>query len=174
MTVTAQGLSAQGLPGLGMGSQPGLFSPAFPAPAGAEQFFGIPQAYGSQAPIWPQPAYAAQPPYGMPVPYGQLPWIPGQAGSSGPAPFGFTQPNAGLVQPQQVQQLIGQLVGQILPVAQQMILPQVIASAVQVVQQQVQQLIAQLAVPQLTGQPFWAQPAATPSVPGLRPYAGLS
>jgi len=34
MTVTAQRLSAQGLAGLGMGSQPGSFSPAFPAPAG--------------------------------------------------------------------------------------------------------------------------------------------
>jgi hypothetical protein len=45
-------------------------------------------------------------------------WIPVQVGSSGSAPFGFTQPNGGLVQPQQVQQLIGQFMGRILPVAQ--------------------------------------------------------
>ncbi len=92
----------------------------------------------------------------------------------------FQQPNAGQVSPQQVQQLIQQLVGQILPIAQQMILPQVIAQAVQLVQQHTQQLITQLAVPQLTGQqPFSAppwQPFWSPQAPGLatRPYSLLS
>jgi hypothetical protein len=107
--------------------------------------------------------------------------IPSQQGSFSPELlptigadqyFGAAQqPNAGQVPPQQVQQLIQQLVGQILPVAQQMILPQVIAQAVQLVHQQTQQLITQLAVPQLTGQqPFWGpqwQPSWTTQAPGL-------
>jgi hypothetical protein len=147
MTVTAQGLFPQGVTPQGIGSQPGSFGFAFPAPIGAEQFFGIPQALGWQQPTWQQPAYAGPSPYAMPVPYGQPSWV----------------------QPQQAQQVIGQLVWQILPVAQQMILPQILAMGVQVVQQ----LIAQMVVPQLLGQPFWTQPAA-PFASGLRPYAGLS
>jgi len=194
MTVTAQGLSPQGLTALGIGSQPGPFSPAFPAPIGAEQFLGIPQGYGSQPPIW-QPSYPGQGVYGMPATYGQMPLVPGQTGYGGHAsygytpfgltpfghtpsgftpsgftPSGFTQQSSGVAQPQQVQQLIGLLAGQILPVAQQMILPQVISMAVQAVQQ----LITQLAVPQLIGQPFWAQQAAPWLAPSPRPYAGLS
>ena len=53
MTVTAQGLSPQWQATLGMGAQPGSFSPAFPAPIGAEQFLGIPYAQGFQPSIWP-------------------------------------------------------------------------------------------------------------------------
>jgi hypothetical protein len=170
MAVTAQGPSAQGLAGLGMGSQPGASSPAFQAPDGTEQFFGIPQAYGSQAPIWPPPGLCGAAtvwhvealwPATVDPGAGRLQRVgavrvhpaerrpgPAAAGSAAHRPF----------------------VGQILPVAQQMILPQVIALAVQMVQQ----LIAQAATAQLTGQPFWAPQAATPFVPGLRPVPACS
>jgi len=172
MTVTAQGLSPQGLTALGIGSQPGPFSPAFPAPIGAEQFLGIPQGYGSQQPTW-QPPYPGQGSYGTPTPhYGQVPFVPAQTGYTpfGYTPSGFPQQSGGGAQPQQVQHLIDQLAGQILPVAQQMILPQVISMVVQMVQQ----LVTQLAVQQLIGQPFSAQQAAPWSAPSPRPYAGLS
>ena len=173
MTASTQGLTAQGLAGSGIQSQPGSFSPGFPLPIGAEQYFGIPyqpsfQPYGS-----PQAAYGMQPSYGQPPGLVQGPY-------GNQALSVFQQPNAGQVSPQQVQQLIQQLVGQILPIAQQMILPQVIAQAMQLVQQHAQQLVTQLAVPQLTGQqPFSAPPWLpfwTPQAPGAatRPYSLLS
>jgi hypothetical protein len=164
MTASTQGLTVQGLAGSGTPSQPGSVSPGFPPPFGAEQYFGVPYQHGFQPYGWPQAAYGIQAPYGQPQGPVQNPY-----GNQGQ--FGFQQPNAGQFPPQQVQQLI-QLVGQILPIAQQMILPQVIAQAVQLVQQQAQQLIMQLAVPQLTGtQPFW-----TPQMPDLaaRPYSFFS
>jgi hypothetical protein len=176
MTASTQGLTAQGLAGSGIPSQPGSFSPGFPPPVGAEQYFGIPYQPSFQIPYqpsfqpygWPQATYGMQSAYGQPSGLVQ-------------SPYGmFQQPNAGQVSPQQVQQLIQQLVGQILPIAQQMILPQVIAQAVQMVQQHAQQLITQLAVPQLTGQqPFSApqwQPFWTSQAPGVatRPYSPLS
>ncbi len=173
MTASTQGLTAQGLAGSGIPSQPGSLSPGFPPPISAEQYFGIPYQPSFQPYGWPQATYGLQPPYGQPPGLVQSPY------GSQALPV-FQQPNAGQVSPQQVQQLIQQLVGQILPIAQQMILPQVIAQAVQLVQQHAQQLITQLAVPQLTGQqpfpgppwqPFWAAQA-----PGLatRPYSLLS
>jgi hypothetical protein len=173
MTASTQGLTAQGLAGPGIPSQPGSLSPGFPPPIGAEQYFGIPYQPGFQPYGWPQATYGMPPPYGQPGSLVQSPY-----GSQ--ALSAFQQPNAGQVSPQQVQQLIQQLVGQILPIAQQMILPQVIAQAVQMVQQHAQQLITQLAVPQLTGQqPFSApqwQPFWSPQAPGLasRPYSLLS
>jgi hypothetical protein len=170
MTASTQGLTAQGLAGSGIPSQQGSFSPGFPTPIGAEQYFGTPYAYGFQPYGWPQATYGMQPYGPSPVqsPYGNQ------------APTGFQQPSTGQVAPQQVQQLIQQLVGQVLPIAQQMILPQVIAQAVQLVQQQAQQLITQLAAPQLMGQqPFPAppwQPFWTPQASGLgaRPYSLFS
>jgi hypothetical protein len=150
MTASTQGLAAQGLAGSGIPSPQGSFVPGFPPPIGAEQYFASPSPYGFHAYGWPQATHGMQPPYGQQPGPVQTPY-----GSQ--AAFGF-QPNAGQYGPQQVQQLIQQLVSQILPIAQQMILPQVIAQAVQLVQQQAQQLIIQLAVPQLAGQqPFWAQ-----------------
>lgn len=156
MTITAPGLGAPGLASLGIGYQQG-FSPGFPTPIGAEQFFGGGQHYGVQPAFWPQAPFGMQDLYGRPA--------------------------AGHVLPQQVQQLVSQLTGQILPVAEQIVLPQVIALAVQLVQQQVQQLMTYVAVPQITGQypapaPQWQQPfwGQQPSVFGqtVRPYAGLS
>jgi hypothetical protein len=166
MTASTQGLTAQGLAGSGIPSQQGSFSPGFPPPIGAEQYFGTPYPYGFQPYAWPQATYGIQP-------YGPL--SPVQSPYGNQAPTGFQQPSTGQVAPQQVQQLIQQLVGQVLPIAQQMILPQVIAQAVQLVQQQAQQLITQLAAPQLMGQqpfpaqawqPFWSQ--------GARPYSLFS
>jgi hypothetical protein len=173
MTASTQGLTAQGLPGSGMPSQPGSFSPGFPPPIGAEQYFGIPYQPSFQPYGGPQATYGMQAPHGQPGSLVQSPY-----GSQ--ALLGFQQPNAGQVSPQQVQQLIQQLVGQILPIAQQVILPQVIAQAVQMIQQHAQQLITQLAVPQLTGQqPFSAPPWLpfwSPQAPGVAtwPYSLLS
>jgi hypothetical protein len=156
MTITAPGLGAQVLASPGIGYQQGL-SPGFPAPIGAEQFFGIGQHYGFQPSIWPQTSYGV--------------------------PDLYSRPTAGQVMPQQAQQLVSQLTGQILPVAEQIVLPQVIALAVQLVQQQVHQLMTQAAVPLITGQypgmaPQWQQPfwGQVPPVFGatVRPYAGLS
>ena len=156
MTITAPGLGAPALASPGIGYHQGV-SPGFPAPIGAEQFFGVGQHYGFQPSFWPQT------PYGVPDPYGR--------------------PTAAQVMPQQAQQLVSQLTGQILPVAEQIVLPQVIALAVHLVQQQVHQLMTQAAVPLIIGQyagmapqwqqPFWGQP---PSAFGatVRPYAGLS
>lgn len=156
MTITAPGLGAPGLASTGIGLQQGP-GPAFPTPIGAEQFFGAGQQYGSQSSFWPQAPYGMQDPYGRPA--------------------------AGHVMPQEVQQLVSQLTGQILPVAEQIVLPRVIAIAVQLVQQQVQQLMTHVSVPQTTGQypgpaPQWQQPfwGQQPSGFGqtVRPYAGMS
>src|SRR5215469_15299603 len=138
MTASTQGITAQGLAGSGIPFPQGSYSPGFPSPIGAEQYFGSTQQYGLQPPSWPQGFYGTQLPYGQPQGPVQSPYAT-------QAPSGFSQQNAG-TSPQQVQQLVQQLAGQILPIAQQMILPQVVAQAVQLVQQQVQQLITQLAV----------------------------
>jgi len=169
MTASTQGLTAQGLAGSGILPQQGTFTPGFPPAIGAEQYLGTgQQQYGFQTPGWPQG------PYGMQVPYGQLPWSPAQAQFGGQAQHGFggqAQHGFGQEPQQQVQQLIGQ----ILPIAQQMILPQVIALAVQQVQQHVQQLVTQLALPQLTGQqPPWTSPGAGQGGQFSRPYSMFS
>lgn len=157
MTASIQGLTAQGLAGSGILPQQGTFTPGFPPSIGAEQYLGtVQQQYGFPTPGWQQG------PYGMQAPYGQ-------------APPGFGQWTAGQVPQQQVQQDFLQLIGQILPIAQQMILPQVIALALQQVQQHVHQLVTQLAVPQFTGQQPWMTPA-TPGPAGqfARPYPVFS
>ena len=147
MTASTQGLTAQGL----AGSQQGSFTPGFPPAIGGEQYLGTTQQYGFPGQGWPQA------PYGMQPPYGQSPWSPGQGQFGGQSQFGGQgQPGfgqgTGQVTQHQIEQVLQQLIGQILPMAQQAILPQVIALAVQQVQQQVQQLATQLALPQLTGQ----------------------
>jgi len=169
MTVTAQGLSPQGLTTPGMGYQPGVFGPPFPAPMGAEQFLGFPQAQGYQQSTWPQHAYASQIPYGIPSRHGQSPWNPALTGYGVPAPLGYAQSSFGSVQPH-VPLFVDQILGQILPAVQQVIMPQVIAMTAPIVQQ----LITQLAASQFAGQPSWAQPAAGSFAPGMRQYAGLS
>lgn len=166
MTVTAQGLSPQWQAMPGMGAQPGSFSPPFPAPIGAEQFLGIPYAQGFQPSIWPQPAYAWQTPYGTPTsPYGQLPSAQSPPSHSGYMPAGLAQPGVTFAQPQ----FFAQFIGQILPVAQQVILPQVMALTVPLIQQ----LVTQLAALQIIGSTSWAQPVASQFVPAMRQHAGL-
>jgi hypothetical protein len=160
MTASTQGLTAPGLAGSGFLPQQGTYTLGLPPAIGTEQYQGTAQPYGFPTPGWPQG------PYGMQA-YGQNPWTPFQAQFGGQAPPWFGQV------PQQ--QAFGQLIGQILPIAQQMILPQVIAMAVQQVQQHVQQLAAQLVQPQLTGQqPTWIYPAAGPAGQFTRPYSVFS
>jgi len=120
MTASTQGLTGQGLAGVGM--YPGAFSPGFPQPIGVEQYFGMAQPW-IQQPFGIQP-FGTQQPYGIQQPYG-------------------TQPFSMQV-PAQVQQLASQLHWPI----QQMILPQVAAFAVQQIQQVLPRLITQLVAQQ--------------------------
>jgi len=166
MTASAQGLTPQGLFGSGIPSQQGTFTPGFPPPIGVEQYLGTTQQLGYPAQGWQQM------PYGMQAPYGQFPWSTAQGQFGTQMPPGFGQPTAGQWPQQQIQQVVQQLLGQILPVAQQMILPQVIALAVQQIQQHVQQLTTLLAQQQLTGQQATGMPQAPTAMAGqfTRPY----
>lgn len=155
MTATTQGLAGQGL-ATGIPAPQGTFGPGFgsvgpgfPPPIGAEQFFGVPSPYGAQA-------YQQQTPYGT------------------QAQPGYQQQPAGSLPSLQAVQ---QVAAQIAPIAQQAILPQVIAVAMQQVHQQLLQLVAQLGWPaavQQLGQ--WPHQASSQQ-PGmglfgqLRPYA---
>jgi hypothetical protein len=160
MTASTQGLTAQGL----AGSQQGTFTPGFPPAIGPEQYLGTTQQYGFPGQGWPQAPYGIQPPYGQP------PWSSGQGQFGGQGQPGFGQGTGQLPQ-HQIEQVFQQFIGQILPMAQQVILPQVIALAVQQVQQQVQQLVTQLVLPQLTGQQHpWMSQAGQFS----RPYSMFS
>jgi len=165
MTASTQGLTAQGL----AGSQQGTFTPGFPPAIGAEQYLGTSQQYGFPGLGWPQAPYGMQPPYGQsPWSLGQGQFGQGQFGGQGLAGFGQ---GTGQVPQHQIEQVFQQLIGQILPMAQQVILPQVIALAVQQIQQQVQQLAAQLVLPQPTGQQHpWTSQAGQFS----RPYSMFS
>lgn len=78
-----------------------------------------------------------------------------------PPPLGLEQY---LGQPQQyagfpqIQQIVQSLVSQLLPVAQQIILPQVVATAAQQIPVHLQQLVAQQVTWQLAQQGGWQQP----------------
>jgi hypothetical protein len=160
MTASTQGLTAQGLAGSGILPQQGTTVPGFPPAIGAEQYLGTAPQYGYQTPGWPPG------PTGMQAPHGQFPWSPVQAQFGGQAQAGFGQGTG--------QQPFAELIGQLLPIAQQVILPQVIAMAVQQVQQHVQQLAAQLAQPQFTGQqPTW-MPQGGQAGQFTRPYPVVS
>jgi len=98
-------------------------------------------------------------------PYGQLPSAQSPPSHSGYMPAGLAQPGVTFAQPQ----LFAQFIGQILPVAQQVILPQVIALTVPLIQH----LVTQLAALQIIGPTSWAQPVASQFVPGMRQHAGL-
>ncbi len=127
--VTAQGPAIQG-----MSTQQG-YAPGFPPPLGIEQYLGQPQQYGS----FPQQFYAQQQ-----FPGQQQPQFPGQqqlAGQQGP-----------------MQQIVQSLVSQLLPIAHQLILPQVVATATQQIPQHLQQLVAQQVSWQLSQQAGWQQP----------------
>jgi hypothetical protein len=130
--VTAQGPAIQG-----MSTQQQGFTPGFPAPLGIEQYLGQPQQY------WGQPQQSG----GLQQAYGQA-QFPGQqlsAQQQGP-----------------VQQIVQSLVNQLLPIAHQVILPQVLATAMQQIPIHLQQLVGQQAAwqvaQQLGQQPFGQQP----------------
>lgn len=104
---------------------------------------------------------------------------PGQAPGF-PAPLGIEQ-YLGLPQqypqylqqypqyPQyQVQQVVQQLVAQILPMAQQVVLPQVVAAASQQIHQQLQQLVAQY----VSGQPHGGLGSQSMAGGGQPPFTG--
>jgi hypothetical protein len=138
MTASTQGLTGQGLAGIGLQPQHGAFSPGFPQPIGVEQYFGMPQPW-IQQPFGAQQQFGTQQPYGIQQPYGVQ------------QPYG-TQPYSMQV-PAQVQQLASQVHWPI----QQMILPQVAAFAVQQIQQVLPRLITQLVAQQHLG---WQSPYA--------------
>jgi hypothetical protein len=108
----------------GMSSQQQGYAPSFPVPLGIEQYLGQPQQYGGLT----QQSY----------PQSQFPGqqqIPGQ-------------------QQLQVQQIAQSLLTQLLPIAHQVILPHVLATAMQQIPMYLQQLCAQVAQQMSTQQGF--------------------
>ena len=68
-----------------IGTQPDLFNPVFPPPAGVEEPLDFPQAHGCQPSIWRQPAFAWQTTHCTTTSaYGQQLWASGQVGNSSP------------------------------------------------------------------------------------------
>src|SRR6266702_6949624 len=148
--VTAQGPAVQG-----MSTQQG-YAPGFPPPLGIEQYLGQPQQYGGFPQSWGAPQQFMG---GFPQPYGgtpqqsyMQPQFPGQQLLSG--------------QQLPIQQIVQALVSQLLPIAQQVILPQVVATATQQIPQHLQQLVSQ----QLSQQAGWQQPQF--GLQGQNPFGG--
>ena len=147
--VTTQGPAAAGMPIQQQG-----YTPGFPAPLGIEQYLGQPQQYAG----FPQQ-------YGGLQPFYRQPQFPGQqlsAQQQGP-----------------VQQIVQSLVNQLLPIAHQVILPQVLATAMQQIPIHLQQLVGQQAAWQVAQQlPFglmgWQQLpfGQLGQTPFGRPYHG--
>jgi hypothetical protein len=121
--VTTQGPAFQGMSTPQQG-----YAPGFPPPLGLEQYLGQSQQYGG-SPAW----------YGSPQQFPMQPQFPGQQGYG---QQGYGQHQA------QIQQIVPALVSQLLPIAQQVILPQVVATATQQIPWYLQQLVTQ----QLMGQ----------------------
>jgi hypothetical protein len=145
--VTTQGPAIQGMP-----AQQG-YAPGFPAPLGIEQYFGQPQQYGGQP-----PQYGGLPQQlSMQTPYPGQQQFPGQQ-VFGQQVFGPQVP---------AQQIVTSLVSQLLPVAQQVILPQVVATATQQIPWHLQQLVTQ----QLAWQQ--QQSGLGGQSPFGRPYQGM-
>ena len=122
--VTAQGPAIQG-----MSTQQQGYAPGFPPPLGIEQYLGQPQQqYLGQ----PQQQYLGQPQQygGSPQQFPMQAQFPGQQ----QVPWQHQVP---------AQQLVQSLVSQLLPIAQQVILPQVVAIATQQIPQYLQQIVAQ-------------------------------
>jgi hypothetical protein len=115
--VTAQNPAIQGMSSQQQGS-----APSFPVPLGIEQYLGQPQQYAGLAQQYggqPQQSYLQS-------------QFPGQQPILGQQQF-------------QVQQIAQSLLTQLLPVAHQVILPQVLATAMQQIPMYLQQLCAQVA-----------------------------
>jgi hypothetical protein len=156
--VTTQGPAIQGMSTPQQG-----YAPGFPPPLGLEQYLGQPQQYGGYF-----PQYGGFPTsFGSPQQFpmqsqfpsqSQVPWqsqFPGQAQVPWQAQqFGHHH--------SPIQQIVPSLVTQLLPIAQQVILPQVVATATQQIPWYLQQLVTQ----QLAGQQSQFGPM------GGRPYPG--
>lgn len=163
--VTTQGPATQGMP-----TQQRGYMQGFPPPFGLEQYLGQSQQYG-----------------GFPQQHGGYPqqshtqWqFPGQHQLTGQQ---FPIQPQQVQQPQQIQQIVQSLVSQLLPIAQQVILPQVVGTAAQQIPMYLQQLVTQQVTWQLGqqlgqqgghqfgqpggwqqpnfGQPGWQQPQFT-------------
>jgi hypothetical protein len=133
----------------GMSTPQQGYAPGFPPPLGLEQYFGQPQQYGG---FYPQ--YGGFPAWsGSPQQFSMQPHYPGQAQL-------FGQHHV------PIQQIVPSLVSQLLPIAQQVILPQVVATATQQIPWYLQQLVTQ----QLAGQQ--PQFGAMSQTSFGRPYAG--
>ena len=132
--VTTQGPATQGMSTPQQG-----YAPGFPPPLGLEQYLGQSQQYGGI----PTPYGGFPSPYGSPQQFSMQPQFSGQPQSFGP-PQSFGQPNL------PVQQIVPSLVSQLLPIVQQVILPQVVATATQQIPWYLQQLVTQ--------QLAWQQP----------------
>jgi hypothetical protein len=124
--VTTQGPAIQGMSTPQQG-----YAPGFPPPLGLEQYPGQPQQYGGFVPQYGGfPAW-----YGSPQQFSMQPQFPAPPQLSGQYPF-------------PIQQIVPSLVSQLLPIAQQVILPQVVATAAQQIPWYLQQIVTQ----QLAGQ----------------------
>jgi hypothetical protein len=134
------------------------YAPGFPPPLGIEQYAGQQQPYGGFPQQWGSPQQFTggfpQQQYG-----GAMPSLFSGQQFSGQQHLG--------TQPHQVQQLVQALVSQLLPVAQQVILPQVVATATQQIPYHLQQLV----ISQLGQQAGWQQSPFGHS-PFGRPYQG--
>jgi hypothetical protein len=135
-----------------MSTQQQGYAPGFPPPLGIEQYLGQPQQYGGLPQYWGSPQQFTG--GGFPYQYGgaaqqprMLSQFPGQ-------------------QQLPIQQIVQALVSQLLPIAQQVILPQVVAIATQQIPQHLQQLVAQ----QLSQQAGWQQPHF--GTQGQNPFGG--
>lgn len=136
--VATQGTAMQGISPQQQGYPQG-----FPPPLGIEQYIGQPQQY----PGFPQQYLGFPQQYaGFPQQVGGSPqqsntqWqFPGQQ------PFGQLP----------IQQIVQSLVSQLLPIAQQVILPQVVATAAQQIPVHLQQFVAQQVSSQLAQQGSW-------------------
>lgn len=130
--VTTQGPATQG-----MSTQQRGYMQGFPPPLGLEQYLGQSQQYGGG---FPQQSHTQ--------------WqFPGQQQLTGQQ---FP------IQPQHIQQIVQSLVSQLLPIAQQVILPQVVGTAAQQIPMYLQQLVTQQVTWQLGQQGGqqggWQQP----------------
>lgn len=138
--VTTQGPTAQG-----MSQQQRGYMPGFPPPFGLEQYLGQPSQHGGF------PQYG-----GSPQQYGGFPQSHMQAQFPGQQQLPWLQ-SQNQHNPQ-TQQIVQSLVSQLLPIAQQVILPQVVATATQQITAHLQQFVAQQVTWQLAQQGGWQQP----------------
>jgi hypothetical protein len=153
---TAQGPAVQG-----MSTQQG-YTTGFPIPLGIEQYIGQPPPYGGFPQSWGFPQQITG---GFPQQFG---------GAAQQTPMQSQFPGQQFAAHQlSMQQMVQALASQLLPIAQQVILPQVVATALQQIPHQLQQIVAQQVTWQLSQQQGW-QPRFGPQSQGPfgQPYQG--